>query len=280
MFQRIKKVFQYSLQEETIAERSARMFPGAFYGAFAATVYILTLFTINVLTIPGQHLAIDWVHLLSYWLGFGLSLALAGAIAGWFTEDYAGVVGGGIIMTILLLIGNLVISLINGKNASLLFQSVVTVLPLVGAAVLIAGGLRLVIKRHLQNAQNKDPRQRRKLIANLIGIVLLISLVPGVFSRYDRSVIRVFGALNNALQNGGADPLLAQRFSATQLPGIKDHFGMEYKVYPRTSALTAGSMDITVRFNDEYVFSCVVPMDAGELTYFTSCIEGDKIISP
>jgi hypothetical protein len=280
MFQRVKNVFQHSLQEETIAERLARIVPGALYGAFAATVYILTLLTINVLTIPGQHLAIDMVHLFTYWLGFGLSLAFAGAITGWFTEDYAGVVGGGVIMAILLLVGNLVISLINGKNTSLLFQSVVTVLPLIGAAVLIAGGLRLVIKRHLQNGEIKDPRQRRRLIFNLIGIVFLVGLLPGVFSRYDRSVIRVFGALNNALQNGGADPLLAQRFSKTQLPGLKDHFGTEYKVYPRTSVLTAGSMDITVRFNDGYVFSCVVPMEVGATTYFTSCVEGDKITSP
>jgi hypothetical protein len=280
MFRRIKKSFQNSLQEETIAERSARILAGALYGAFTATVYILTLFAINVLTIPEQHLAIDWVHLLTLWIGFGLGLALAGAIVGWFTEDYAGVVGGGVLMTILLLVGNLAIALINGENTSRLFQSVVTAVPLVGAAVLVAGCLRLVIKRHLQNAQNKDPRQRRKLLASLIGIVFLVSLLPGVFSRYDTTVVKVFSALNTALQNGGTDPLLADHFSAAQLPGLKDHFGMEYKLYPRVSALSAGSLDITVRFKDGYVFTCVVPTDAGGQTYFTSCNEGNKIASP
>jgi hypothetical protein len=280
MFRRIKKSFQNSLQEETIAERSARILAGALYGAFTATVYILTLFAINVLTIPEQHLAIDWVHLLTLWIGFGLGLALAGAIVGWFTEDYAGVVGGGVLMTILLLVGNLAIALINGENTSRLFQSVVTAVPLVGAAVLVAGCLRLVIKRHLQNAQNKDPRQRRKLHASLIGVVFLVSLLPGVFSRYDTTVVKVFSALNTALQNGGTDPLLADHFSAAQLPGLKDHFGMEYKLYPRVSALSAGSLDITVRFMDGYVFTCVVPTDAGGQTYFTSCNEGNKIVSP
>jgi hypothetical protein len=279
MFQKIRNRIQYSLQEETPAERSARMLPGALYGVFVATVYILSLFTINVLTIPGMHLAIDWAHLFIYWIGFSLGLALSGAIVGWFTEDYAGVVSGGIIMTLLLLIGNLLISLINGENASLLFQSVVTAVPLVGGAVLIAGGLRFVIKRHLQNAQTRDSRQRRKLVANLIGIVFLVSFIPGFLSRYDTTSIKVLRALNTALQRGGTDPLQASRFSATQLPGLKDHFGTDFKVYPRISILAAGSLDISVRFNDGYVFTCVVPTDAGEETFFTTCAEIDKFIS-
>jgi hypothetical protein len=280
MFQKIKNRIRYSMQEETTAERSVRMLPGAFFGAFAATVYIFTLYTLNAITIPGLHLEIDWVHLFPYWIGFGLGLALSGAIVGWFTEDYAGVVSGGIIMTLLLLIGNLVISLINGGNASLLFQSVVTAVPLIGAAVLIAGGLRFVIKRHLQNTQTKEPRQRRKLLAGLIAIVFLVSFIPGFLSHYDSSAIKVFRALNTALQNGATNPLSAARFSATQLPGLKDHFGKEFKVYPRISVISAGSLDITVRFNDGYVFSCVVPTDAGEETFFTTCNEGDKFVSP
>ena len=268
------------MQEETTAERSARMLPGALYGAFAATIYILTLFTLNVITIPGLHLAIDWANLLTYWIGFSLGLAVCGAIVGWFTEDYAGVISGGIIMTILLLVGNLVISLITGKNASLLLQSIVTALPLIGAAVLIAAGLRYVIKRHLQSAQAREPRQRRRLITSLIGIIFLVSFIPGFLSRYDSSAIQVLKALNSALQNGGTDQLAAARFSATQLPGLKDHFGQDFKVYPRVSVLAAGSLDITVRFKDGYVFSCVVPTDSGEETFFTTCNEGNSFNSP
>jgi hypothetical protein len=279
MFKKIRDRIHNSLQEETTAERSERMLPGALYGTFAATIYILTLYLVNVVTIPGQHLAIDWVHLLTYWVSFALGLAICGVIVGWFTEDYAGVVSGGVIMTILLLVGNLVISLINGENTSLLFQSVVTAVPLVGGAILLALGLRFVIKRHLQNTQTREPRQRRKLIANLIGIVFLVSFVPGFLSRYDSTQIKVFKALNTALQKGATDTLLASRFSATQLPGLKDHFGKDYMVYPRVSVLSAGSLDITVRFKDGYAFSCVVPTDAGEETFFTTCNEGEKFNS-
>jgi hypothetical protein len=280
MYQRIRKRILYSLQEETVVERSARIIPGALFGVFAASVYILTLFLINVVTIPGLHLSIDWANLLTYWIGFGLGLGLSGAIVGWFTEDYAGVVSGGIVITLILLIGNLVISLLSGRNAGLLFQSVVTAIPLIGGAILLAGGLRFVIKRQLQITENKDPGQRRKLMTSLIGIVFLVSFLPGAVSRYDTSAVDVFKALNTGLQKGGTDPNYAARFSLTQLPGLPKHFGTEYKIYTRISVLSAGSLDISVRFNDGYTFACVVPTDNGEETFFTTCNEGAKVISP
>jgi hypothetical protein len=280
MYQRIRKRILYSLQEETVAERSARIIPGALFGVFAASVYILTLFLINVVTIPGLHLSIDWANLFTYWIGFSLGLGLSGAIVGWFTEDYAGVVSGGIVITLTLLIGNLVISLLTGRNAGLLFQSVVTAIPLIGGAVLLAGGLRFVIKRQLQITENKDPVQRRKLMTSLFGIVFLVSFLPGAVSRYDTSAVEVFKALNTSLQKGGTDPNYAARFSLTQLPGLPKHFGTEYKIYTRISVLSAGSLDISVRFNDGYIFSCVVPTDNGEETFFTTCNEGARVISP
>lgn len=274
MFERIKKNILYSMQEETLDERRQRMLPGALYGVFAATVYILTLSSINVLTIPGMHLGIDWAHLLTYWIGFGFGLGISGLIVGWFSEDYAGVVSGGVVMTLLLLLGNLIISLLTGQNASLAFQSVVTAIPLVGGAVLLAAALRYVIRRHQKIAETQPAGQRRKLLAGLVGLVFVVSCLPGVFSRYDLSAVAVFKALNNSLQNGASDPHAAARFLDTQLPGLKSHFGAEYQVFPRISVFTAGALDITVRFEDGYSFTCVVPTDAGESTFFTTCNEG------
>lgn len=280
MFQKIKESIQYSLREETTAQRMARMLPGALYGALVATVYILALSTVNVLTVPGLHLAVDWTRLLTYWIGYGIGLALAGVIVGWFTEDYVGVIGGGIVMTLLLLIGNFVLSLVTGGNANLVFQSVVTAVPLIGGAVLIAGGLRYVIIRHVHVMQAEQPRLRRSQLAGLVGIVFLVGLIPGAFSRYDLSTVDMLKALNSGLQNGNTDPGLAARFSSTQLPGLKAHFGEDYAIFPHPSIFSAGSLDITVRFSDGYAFSCVVSPDAGELTYFTTCNEGENAISP
>ena len=86
MFNWISNAIKGIFREETLSERSLRILPGSFYGAVAATVYSLTLTTINVLTYPGLNLAVDWGKAIAYWLGFGLALAFAGVIVGWFTE--------------------------------------------------------------------------------------------------------------------------------------------------------------------------------------------------
>jgi len=57
------------------------------------------------------HLSVDWISLLTHWVEFSIALALAGAIVGWFKEEYMGIFGGGVVLTILVLVGNLVASL-------------------------------------------------------------------------------------------------------------------------------------------------------------------------
>ena len=107
MFKRIADAIIKSYRQETLAERSERIGPGAMYSAIAAIVYVLVSSVINVLFFPGLHLAVDWISLLTNLIEFVIALSLAGAIVGWFTEEYMGIVGGGVVLTILLLVGNL-----------------------------------------------------------------------------------------------------------------------------------------------------------------------------
>ncbi|HEX7542022.1 MAG TPA: hypothetical protein VF352_07815 [Anaerolineales bacterium] len=105
-----------SYRQETLAERGKRMAPGVMYGAIASTVYVLVSSIINVIFFPGLHLGVDWISLLTHWIEFSLALALAGGIVGWFTEDYMGIVGGGVVLTILLLVGNMIASLMGQRK--------------------------------------------------------------------------------------------------------------------------------------------------------------------
>jgi hypothetical protein len=95
------------------------MMPGALYGAIATTVYVFVSSIINVIFFPDLHLGVDWIRLLTQWVEFGIALALAGAIVGWLTEEYMGIVGGGVVLTILILVGNLIASLMGGGSAVL-----------------------------------------------------------------------------------------------------------------------------------------------------------------
>ena len=86
MFKRIANPILVFFREETLKERSERMLPGVIIGLIAGTAYVLTSSTINVISLPALHLSPDWIRLLTNLVEYDIVLALAGAIAGWFTE--------------------------------------------------------------------------------------------------------------------------------------------------------------------------------------------------
>jgi hypothetical protein len=280
MFKRIAEAVLKSYRQETLAERSSRMVPGALYGIIASTVFVLVSSIINVIFFPDLHLGIDWISLLIHWVEFGLGLALSGVIVGWFTEEYMGIVGGGVVLTILLLVGNLIVSLMGGGSASLTVQSFFTALPLVGVCILLAWAIRVAINRHLYVKQQGTPEVRRKLFVQLTIIVFLVGLIPGVFSRFDISAEYAIRTLNDGLQNVASDPSLEVRFPIAKVPALKDHFSMNYTLFARTSAVSAGALDITIRFEDGYTITCLVPTASGDATYLQVCNEGTNIIFP
>ncbi|HEY5270206.1 MAG TPA: hypothetical protein VII97_07705 [Anaerolineales bacterium] len=280
MFKRIAEAIMTSYRQETLAERGKRMVPGVMYGAIASTVYVLVSSIINVIFFPGLHLGVDWISLLTHWIEFGLALALAGAIVGWFTEDYMGIVGGGVVLTILLLVGNLIASLMGGGSAALTVQSFITALPLVGVGVLLAWAIRVAINHHLHIQQQETPEVRRKLFVQLTTIVFLVGLIPGAFSRFGLSSEYAIRTLNESLQNVATDPSLDVRFPIAKVPALKNHFGMNYTLFARVSAFEAGAMDITIHFEDGYTVTCLVPTESGYATFLQVCNEGTKITSP
>jgi len=280
MFKQIAEAILKTFRQETLAERGKRMAPGAMYAAIAATVFVLVSSIINIFFFPDLHLAVDWISLLTQWIEFGFALALAGAIVGWFTEEYMGIVGGGVVLTILILVGNLVASLMGGGSAALTAQSFLTALPLVGVGVLLAWAVRVAINRHLYIKQQEAPEVRRKLFVQLMVIVFLVGLIPGILSRFGLSSEYAIRTLNESLQNVATDPSLEVRFPLAKVPALKDHFGMGYTLYARTSASAAGALDITIRFEDGYTVTCLVPTASGYSTFLQVCNEGTKIVFP
>ncbi len=280
MFKRFKAAVISSYRQETLAERGLRMVPGAIYGIITTTVFVLVSSIINIMFFPDLHLGVDWIRLLIHWIEFGIALALAGAIVGWFTEEYGGIVWGGVVLTILLLVGNLVATLLGGGSAALTVQSFITALPLVGAGILLAGAIRVAINRHLFIKLQELPDVRRKLFVQLLVIVFLVGFIPGVFSRFGYTSEYAIRTLNESLQKVATDPSQEVRFPIAKLPALREHFGMGYMLYARMSTSEAGSMDITIQFKDGYTVTCLVPTESGSATYLQVCNEGTNIVSP
>ena len=282
MFTRLKAEILKYFQQETLADRSKRMAAGAVYCALAATIYILVSSVINVIFYPDLHLAVNWAGLFVSWIEVGLILALAGAIVGWFTEDHEGVVWGGIVLAVLIFIGNLIAAKISGRSATLMGQSLLlTAIPLIGAGILIAWVIRMPIKRYMRAQQQTAAGIQRKQITQTTLIVCLVGFVFGVFALFGTSSLATLRSMNTTLQNYASDALIEQRFPYEKLPALKAHFGMNYSLYVRLSTIMTGSMDITIHFEDGYNVSCLVPqLESNGQLLLDVCNEGTSVRMP
>jgi hypothetical protein len=252
------------------------MVPAAIYGALVATAYVWALSLVNVYSFPDLPLGMDWLRAIGTWVGLAVAFALFGVIAAWFTEEYAGIVGGALIFTALLAIWFLISA--RTQNSNITAQSIITTLPLIGVNMLAAWGLRWAARRHIAITHEKDPGNRRNQMLKHIGIILLIGLIPGLFARWDRPVERTIGQLHELLQAAPSDESTRARLPLRQVPALQDHFGVDYKIYARQSAVAVGTMDVTVRFEDGFVMSCQLPV-ATEIQFITTCSEGEKFIA-
>ena len=266
MLDNLKRYFA----QETLHSRMERMVPAALYGALIATAYTWSLTLINVLSFPDLPLGVDWGRALGMWAGYALGFALFGAIAGWFTEEYEGIVGGAVIATLLVAI--LLLFTSGARSSTLTARAIITALPLVGVAMLGAGGLRWAARRHMDLARE---RQRGKLIQHVL-IVALIGLVPGVLGRMDLTAEQRLTEMNQLLLAAPKDPAVWPRLPLDQFPALLGHLSGSYRLYPRQSTKMVGNLDVTIRFGDGYALTCSLPVASGA-TFITDCSEGEEM---
>lgn len=269
MIEYIKKIFK----EETFAERRQRMVPAMLYGAFIGIIYTLTLSAINVLTFPNLPLGFDVGKVLLLMTGYALGFAIFGAVAAWFTEEYAGIVGGGVVITILLVILFLITT--NPTSNTLTTQSIITALPLIGVSMLVAWGLRWTARRHLDIRSIENPGQRARMLTRHILIIFLVGFIPGVLNRMDLPAQQTLTRLDELLQSAPKDPSVLPRLPLRQVPELKNHLGVDYLFYPSRSVLSAGSLDVIIRFADGFVMTCILPVNTGS-SFITDCIESPE----
>lgn len=268
MLENLKRIYE----QETPAERKQRMIPAAIFGVLVATAYVWTLALVNVLSFPELPLAIDWLRTLGMWIGLGLGLAFFGALATWFTEEYAGIVGGGLIFTALLAIWLLVSARV--QDSTITAQSIITTLPLAGVNMLAAWAFRWAARRYLAIQNESNPRLRRRQLLQHVAILVLVGLVPGFFGRMDAPAQRTLGQLHELLQAAPNDPSIWPRLPLRQVPSLQDHFGVDYVFYAHNSASAVSTLDVTVKFQDGYVMSCQLPVSTA-VNFITECKEGD-----
>ena len=280
MFRRIVNPIIVFFREETFQERSERMLPGAIIGLLAGSAYVLTRSTINVISLPALHLGLDWIRLLTDLVEYDLALALLGAIAGWFTEDYMGAIGGGIVSILLYLIINWIILRLTGASPERIVQLFITAVPLLIGAMVLCGIYRFAVGRYLRLAQTPPGGKRNGRLAGMIVLVIVVGMLPGLFSRFDQNAQNVILAMDQRLQAVASDSSLKTQFPLAEFPALQGHFGTHFVLYPRASASVPNALDVTIRYADGYSLTCLVPTDDPYVQYFKQCFPGNNVKLP
>jgi hypothetical protein len=278
MFSKIKNSIQTSYHMESLSSRFERIKLGVVFGMLAAFMYTLAASTINIISFPALQLGMDWISVLSTWFGVSIALAVAGAIAAWPTEDNVAIVGGGALIMVLLLVANVIVFYASKDSTQSLIQVLVTTLPLIVACVLLAWGMRWAINRHIKIKKEEVEANRRSLLIRLYFVIIVVGLIPGIFTRFDLTALNTINALNQRLQTPASDTSLYIRFPEENQAAIQKHFATKFKMYIRTSLSTIGALDVTMRFDDGYTVTCLVPNDGGQFMVIPVCSEGRKVI--
>lgn len=273
MLDSLKNSLEETLRQETLPERGERMLPAALYGALAAVSFVLTLTLVNVYTFLGLPLAVDWLPVLGQAVVYGLVFAIIGIIAGWFTNEYAGIAGGGALITGLLAIAFLF--QLGADSSALTMQSILMAIPLFGVSMLAAGALRWAAHRHREILHKESPELRPKKLATHILLILSVGLILGILGRMDYPTERTLTQFHELLQAAPEDASIWPRLPLRQVPALEQRFGADYRFYVRRSDLAVGAMELTVRFEDGFVMSCLLP--SGGVNFFTDCIEGETL---
>lgn len=255
------------MQQENLSQRGERMLPAAFYGALAATAFVLSNSLVNVYSFPNLPLGVDGVHLFWMWAGFSAAFGLAGAIASWFTEEYQGIVGGGAVMTALLAVA--FFFQMGAEGQAVTVQSMLMAVPLIGVSMAAAAALRWTARRHIQIVHNESAARR---LTEHVLVIASVGLVIGILGRMDLPSEQTLTKFHAYLQAAPNDPSVWAQLPVKQVPALPEHFGGDYRFYARRSAFALGSLDLTVRFADGFVLECTLPV--GSLNFFTTCWEG------
>jgi hypothetical protein len=223
------------------------------------------------------HLTVNWTSAISIWVIVSLALVIAGFIVGWPTEEVKAIVGGGVTLTVLLLLVNTIMFISQNVTNQSYFQVLVASLPMVGVIVLVALAIRQGINKAAAAEKEESQPIRRKALVKIFSIVILLGMIGGLFSRFDGAAVTMLKSLNERLQTADVSGTTKVKFPANVLEDVQSRYGQEYGMYIRSAAGTIGALDVTISFADGYTLTCQIPTVSGSYVFIDACSEGNRV---
>lgn len=271
----IQQALLLAYRQEPLTVRLQRGKIGVLVGLVIAFLCSFTASLVNPLTLPSLHLFINWTALIQAWVILSLGLSLVGFISGWFTENNGAVAGGGAIVACLVLL--VVLAEYSKIQEKIPYLSVywAVILPVLGASVFLAWVFRALINRINQLRREDDENKKRRGYGAIIGVIVALGLIPGLFYRFDLSTIKTLTRVSRGIQYAQNPDQESFIFPLEFRSAVEKRSTMKYTLYSRPSHVSVGFIDVTIYFDDGYVITCMVPTSIDLYDFANRCNEGD-----
>ena len=181
----------------------------------------------------------------------------------------------------LYLIINWIILRLTGAGPERIVQLFITALPLLVGAMVLCGVFRFAVGRYLRVTQTGPDGKRNGRLAGLIAIVIVVGMLPGLFSRFDQNSQNVILAMDERLQAVASNPTSDRHNSRwrNSLP-FKIILACILCFTRVPSASVPSALDVTIRYEDGYAITCLVPTADPYVQYFKQCFPGNNVKLP
>jgi hypothetical protein len=235
---------------------------GAFYGFLVGIAFVLTASMLDPILYPDLPLGIDWSLLATRggWIAPGL--VLVGAVTALFRERLPGILAGGVVASLLALVGALFLSPVTAGMK--LMVLIFILVPIAAMSLPITLILRWLVDKH---AQSLEPKQALARILPLVLLAIALGVGSGSFLRLSRSAVEATRYLHHLLQTASQDVESPIR----DVPGLQDHMDVSYRLFPRPSETSSEGFDIRAEYTDGYRVNCTVVVYPRRDPYLSGC---------
>lgn len=244
-----------------------RALTGALYGLLIGTAFVVVMTFINAWLNPDIPIGVEWGPVPLRWILIGLGLTLIGALSCVFIEPIPGLLIGAVVAGFLALVSALFQSTTTEVGAGA--KAIVLIFALVPASVM---SLPIILfLRRLEN-QHEQALTLDRFLARILLLALsavALGAIGGYYTKISGPALRAVRAFHMELQR----PAEVRSNKISELPGMLQHEGMEYKLFQQESPSTTEGFDVRAEYEDGYAFQCTVVTFPGSPAHILSCEE-------
>ncbi len=239
---------------------------GALYGFLIGAAFVTSATIIDKILYPDLPLGIDWSLFITRGEWIVLGLVLIGAITSLFTETIPGLLVGAGITALVALVSALFFSsaMLGLKIMVLIFA----LLPMAALSLPVTLILRWLVDKHEYALELKHVGR----IASLVVLAILLGAGTGYFAKMSRRAVEATRFTHHLLQTSPQDA----KSPIHDVPGFRDHLGMSYELFQRSSGSSTEGFDVRAEYDDGYSVICVVVIYPGGKPYLSDCTSSQK----